>query len=87
MNKFVADYKENRLRFFLELICLILNAVAAGSLALTANNPDMLTIYIIWVIASIFGGIGAYMRSCLGVVALNVMFLVFDFIGIAKVIM
>lgn len=85
MHKFIADYKENRLRFVLEIICLLLNAVAAGTLAFTADNPNMLMIYIVWVVASIFGGVAAYMRNSFGVVALNIMFLVFDFIGIAKV--
>lgn len=87
MNKFIADYKTNPLRFSLEIICLFLNAIAAGYLAFTADNPNMLTIYIVWVFASIFGAIAAYMRTSFGVVALNVMFLIFDFVGIAKVLM
>lgn len=86
ISRFKNDFHENPTRFLCEVICLILNAIAAGTLAITAHEPNMLMIYSVWVVASIFGMVSGYMRSSFGIVSLNIMFLVFDFVGIAQII-
>lgn len=80
------DWANDRRLFWLESIGTLGCVVAAATLAITAANPNMLMVYCAYFVGSSHLVASSYIRNNGWWVLLNLVFMLFDSIGIYNVL-
>lgn len=87
LNNWKHDWNTNRKLFWLELIGTLGCVLAAGSLAAMAPHPNLIVVYLSYMVGSSTLTVSSYMRNNGWWVLLNLFFFTVDCIGLSKTLL
>jgi len=82
-----ADWHSHKIRFFAEVLGMVLSISVAVVLALTTPAPPMLLCYTLWLMASGLLVSTSYHRGSVGFTLLYGLFLIVDSIGFFRTLL
>jgi hypothetical protein len=82
----IKDYSENRTRFFIELLGLVLGIGATTVMASTMPSPNLFVSYIMWEMSACCLIYGALSRGSVGLTLLYSLYFTIDGIGLFRLI-
>lgn len=82
----VEDYNANRLRFFVELVGLILGIGATTVMATTMPDPNLFVSYVMWEMSACCLIYGALTRGSVGLTLLYSLYFTIDGIGLFRLV-
>ena len=80
------DYKDNRIRFCLEVFAWIISIGCSITMAFTVPNPPLLALYPVWITGCAVYAWCAYSRGSFGMLANYVLLTSIDTIGLIRML-